>query len=226
MPVTGGHEDVTPRCCFVRSKSLASGVMTKERLKSPRARLFVALDLRDDLRDGLVAWSRRELDDPALRIVPPESLHITLAFLGYLPEKEIGGLGEIVGRLSSPAPTIELGDPIAKPSLGRVRLFAVPAVSPAAGALQGELEKELVAAQLYKPEKRPFWPHVTVGRVKSAGRGSKRPMAVEKPPGRLSKALLGPADCVRVTLYRSELNPMGARYTPLARVELSRGGRQ
>jgi RNA 2',3'-cyclic 3'-phosphodiesterase len=200
--------------------------VSKERLKSPRARLFIALDLAEDLRDGLVAWGERQLGDPALRVMRPESLHITLAFLGYLPEKEIGRVGEIVGRLRSAAPTVVLSDPIAKPSLSRARLFALPADSPAAVALQGGLEQELAAAHLYKPEKRPFWPHVTVARVKSAGRGAKRPMAVEKPPGKLPKALLEPARCVRVTLYRSELNPMGARYTPLARVELSRGGRQ
>jgi len=200
--------------------------VTKERLRSPRARLFVALDLPGDLREGLVAWGKRQLRDPALRVVPPESLHITLAFLGYLPEKEIGRLGKIVDRLRSPAPAIELADPVAKPSLARARLFALPAASAGTVALQAELEEGLAEARLYKAEKRQFWPHVTVARVKPAGRGSKRPAAVEKPPGGLPKALLEPARCVRVTLYRSELNPMGARYTPLARVELSRGGRQ
>ena len=200
--------------------------VTDERSKSPRARLFVALDLPEDLRDGLVAWGRQHLRDPALRVVPPQSLHITLAFLGFLPEKEIGRLAKIVDRLRSPAPTIQLGNPVAKPSRARARLFALPAGSPAAVALQRELAEELVGARLYEPEKRPFWPHLTVARTKSGGRGSKRQMTVEKPPGRLPKALLEPALCVRVTLYRSELNPMGARYTPLARVELSRGGRQ
>lgn len=200
--------------------------VTKERLRSPRARLFVALDLPGALRDGLVAWGGQQLHDPALRMVRPESLHITLAFLGYVPEKEIGRLGEIVEGLRSPAPAIELGDPVAKPSLPRARLFALPAASAGTVALQEELEEGLAEARLYKPEKRQFWPHVTVARVKPAGRGSKRPATVEKPPGRLPKALLEPARCVRVTLYRSELNPMGARYTPLARVELSRGGRQ
>jgi 2'-5' RNA ligase len=197
--------------------------VTKERLKSPRARLFVALDLPEDLRDGLAAWSERELCDPALRAVRAESLHVTLAFLGYLPEKEIGRLGEIVGRLRSPVPTIELGDPVAKPSLARARLFALPVSSTGAVALQTELEKELVAARLYKSEKRPFWPHVTLARVKHAERESKRPMAVEKPPGKLPKRLLEPIlDDIRLTLYRSELKPQGAKYTPLARVELSK----
>lgn len=200
--------------------------MTKERLGSPRARLFVALDLPERLRDGLVAWGRRELRDPVLRAVRPESLHITLAFLGYRPEREIERLGEILGALGRVAPRIELGDPVARPSLRRARLFALPVGSSGAIAMQGELEEALVAARLYKPEKRPFWPHVTVARVKSMERGSKRAARVEKAPGPLPRALLEPADCVRVTLYRSELNPKGARYTPLAQVELSRGGRQ
>jgi RNA 2',3'-cyclic 3'-phosphodiesterase len=200
--------------------------MARERLKSPRARLFVALDLPEALRDGIVAWGRRELVDPALRVVPAQSLHITLAFLGYLPEREIGRLGEIVEGVRAKAPEIRLGDPVAKPSLRRARLFALPADSPATVDLQVGLAEQLVAARLYKPEKRTFWPHLTVARVKSAGRGDKRPRPVEKPPGALPRALLKPARCVRVTLYHSELQPQGARYIPLAQVELSEDGRQ
>ena len=110
--------------------------MAKERLKSPRARLFVALDLPEALRAGIAAWGERRARDPALRLVAAESLHITLAFLGYLPEKEIERLAEIVERARAPAPTIELGDPVAEPSRGGPRLFALPADSPAAVALQ------------------------------------------------------------------------------------------
>ena len=200
--------------------------VTKERLKSPRARLFVALDLPDAMRDGIVAWGREELRDPALRVVAPESLHVTLAFLGYLPEREIERLGEIVRGLRAAAPTVTLGSPIAKPSPRRARLFALPAASSGTVRLQAELEETLAANRLYKPEKRPFWPHVTVARVKSAGRGSGRQAAVERPPGGLPKRLLEPALCVRVTLYRSVLQPQGSRYAPLAQVELSRDGRQ
>jgi RNA 2',3'-cyclic 3'-phosphodiesterase len=200
--------------------------MAKERLKSPRARLFVALDLPDAMRDGIVAWGERELRDPALRPVPPQSLHVTLAFLGHRPEKEIGRLREIVTGLGAEAPTARLGEPAARPTLRRARVFVLPVDSPAAVALQAELQEKLVAERLYKPEKRAFWPHVTVARVRPEGRGSRRPRAIEGPPGALPKALLQPASLVRVRLYRSELNPKGARYTPLAQVELSRGGRQ
>jgi 2'-5' RNA ligase len=200
--------------------------MAKERLKSPRARLFVALDLPDSVRAGIVAWGRKALADPALRPVKLESLHVTLAFLGWLPEKEIPRLEEIVAASRAAAPSIELGDPVPRPERGRPRLFALPAASPAAIALQAGLQERLVAARLYEPEKRPFWPHVTVARVRREERGSKRPALVSKLPGAVPQALLQPAVCRRMTLYRSELQPQGAQYTPLAQVELPADGRQ
>ena len=67
---------------------------------------------------------------------------------------------------------------------------------------------------------------MTVARVRREERGSQRPALVSEPPGELPQALLQPANCVRVTLYRSKLQPQGAQYTPLAQVELSEDGRQ
>jgi len=199
--------------------------VTKERLKSPRARLFFALDLPGAVLDGIDAWGREELGDPALRRIPPESLHITLAFLGYLPEKEIPRLTEIGEASRGPSPRIALGDPVQRPERGRPRLFALPAESAATVALQARLLERLVAAGLYEPEKRSFWPHVTVARVRREERGSKRPAPVSRPPGTLPKALLRPFGGVRITLYRSELQPRGAQYIPLAQVELPAGWR-
>ena len=194
--------------------------MAKERLKSPRARLFVALDLPEPVREGIVAWQRAELGDEALRVVGPENLHITLAFLGYMPEKAIGSVAEVVNAVTAQAPRIEFAtEPVGRPK-GRPRLFALDAASEETVALQAELEKELVAGRLYKPEKRPFWPHVTVARVRPEKRGSKRPARIEKAPGRLPEALCEPFRGVRVTLYRSMLRPQGAEYAPLAQVAL------
>jgi len=200
--------------------------VAKERLKSPRARLFVALDLPDPVRGGIAAWGREELADPALRPVAEQSLHITLAFLGYLPEKRIPQLAEIVAAGGGPAPRIELGGPVPRPPRGRPRLFAIPADSQATIALQAGLEERLVDAGLYEPEKRPFWPHVTVARVRREERGSRRPALVSRPPGALPEDLLQPFDGVRITLYRSQLQPQGAQYTPLALVELPGNGQQ
>jgi 2'-5' RNA ligase len=200
--------------------------MVRERLKSPRARLFVALDLPESVREAIAAWGREELADPALRPVAPESLHVTLAFLGWLAEKEIPRLAEIVAASAGPAPRLRLDHPVPRPERGRPRLFALPAVSPGAVELQAGLGMCLVEARLYEHEKRPFWPHLTVARVRREERGSKRPALVAKPPGELPQALLQPAVCRRLTLYRSVLQPQGAQYTPLAQVELPSDGRQ
>jgi 2'-5' RNA ligase len=92
--------------------------------------------------------------------------------------------------------------------------------------LQAGLQAQLAAARLYEPEKRPFWPHVTVARVRREERGSQRPARVVRPPRELPKGLLQPFDAVRIVLYRSQIQPQGAHYTPLAQVELPADGRQ
>jgi 2'-5' RNA ligase len=192
----------------------------KERLKSPRARLFVALDLPEPVRERIVAWQRAELTDPALRVVGAQNLHVTLAFLGYLPEKAIGAVAGLVHRVRGPAPRIKLApEPVGRPK-GRPRLFALDARSAQTVDLQAELERALVAERLYKPEKRPFWPHVTVARVRPEARGSKRPARVKRPPGSIPEPLWEVFFGVRVTLYRSTLRPQGAEYAPLAQLEL------
>jgi RNA 2',3'-cyclic 3'-phosphodiesterase len=194
--------------------------VAKERLKSPRARLFVALDLPDEVREGIVAWQRSELGDPALRPVKPESLHMTLVFLGYHPEKEIDRIAE-AALVDATAPEIRL-EPysVGVPRGKRPRLFALDAPSEGAVELQSRVERGLVEGRFYEPEKRPFWPHLTVARVKPEKRGGRKPALVERAPGPLPEQLFRPFSALRLTLYRSHLRPQGAEYIPLAAKDL------
>jgi 2'-5' RNA ligase len=200
--------------------------MAKERLKSPRARLFVALDLPDRVRAGLEAWQPRALTDPALRPVNPEALHVTLCFLGYHPERAIeSAASEVTAVEPRPVEIRFLADPVPVPPK-RPRLFAVEGRSEPASALQAELSERLVAARFYKPEKREFWTHVTVARVRSErgsrGRGGRgKPMRVESPPEALPEELTQPFQASRLALYRSYLRPSGAEYVRLAQLDLS-----
>lgn len=199
--------------------------MAKEVDKAKRVRLFVALDLPASVRAGIGAWGERELSDPALRRVPPESLHVTFAFLGHRDEGEVEPAASAVrASAGAAAPLMELLDPLQRPPRGRPRLFALPAPSAGAEQLREEVVERLVAAGLYEPEKRPFWPHVTVARVRPEGRGSRRPAPVARAPGRLPRELAEPFYGVRLTLYRSVLQPTGARYAPLAQCELPGAG--
>jgi 2'-5' RNA ligase len=201
----------------------------KERLKSPRARLFVALDFPDEVVEGLKRWQARRLTDPALRPMPAEQLHITLAFLAYHPVKAIDRIAEIVTGVE-PRPVAFRFEREASPvPKGRPRLYALNARSPAAIALQATLSDALEAARLHKPEKRPFWPHVTVARVRSERvapkkgerKGKGRPRRVTNPPGPLPAALTEQEfGAVRLRLYRSNLKPTGAEYEALAGLDL------
>jgi 2'-5' RNA ligase len=207
--------------------------MTKERLKSPRARLFVALDLPQRVREGLVAWQREALTDPALRPIAPEALHVTLCFLAYQPEREIERIAEVMRSVDPRRVQLRFREAPAAIPPNRPRLFAADAESEAAIELQAELSDRLVAERFYRPEKRPFWPHVTVARIKlekrpasgRRGRRRGRPIHVGTPPKALPAGLCEPFGAVRVTLYRSLLRPTGAEYVSLAALDLASDGR-
>jgi RNA 2',3'-cyclic 3'-phosphodiesterase len=192
--------------------------VAKERLKSPRARLFVALDLPDDLRERIVAW-QRGFDDPALRPVRPENLHMTLVFLGYRPEKDIERIGEAVRAVHSPAPELRLKpEPVGVPRGKRPRLLAIDVESPQAVELQAEVERKLVEGRFYEPEKRSFWPHLTVARVRPEKKGGRKPAAVESPPQPLDRTYV--CRPTRLVVFRSHLKRSGAEYEPVAELEL------
>lgn len=202
--------------------------MAKERLKSPRARLFCALDLPDRVRGDLAAWQRQALRDEALRPVRPEALHVTLCFLSYHPEKAIERIADVVTGIEPRPVELRFEAELAPVPKGRPRLFALGAESRATVALQAELSDALEAARFYEPERRAFWPHVTLARVRSERlppakgrrRGKGRPRRVREPPPALPKRLLGPFFGVRVALYRSILRPQGAEYVCLAAIDL------
>ena len=206
--------------------------MAKERLKSPRARLFVALDLPERVREGLVAWQREALTDPALRPVAAQALHVTLCFLAYQAERDIEPIAETMRSAGArPVPARFKEEPVAVPR-NRPRLFAVDTESEGAEVLQAELSDRLEAKGFYRPEKRAFWPHVTVARIKPSKRSDSdrrghrrgRPMRVEATPEALPAELWEPFGAVRVTLYRSLLRPTGAEYVSLASLDLPSDG--
>jgi 2'-5' RNA ligase len=195
--------------------------VAKERLKSPRARLFVALDLPDDVRAGLVDWQRTALSDPALRVVRPEALHMTLVFLGYQAEKDVKKIARTALRVDSQAPPVELGaEPIGVPGGQRPRLIALAANSDETIDLQKQVEERLVEAGFYKPEKRPFWPHLTVARVRPEAPGSRKPALIRTPPHSLPEHMFRFFRPTRLVLFKSHLRRTGAEYESLAELEL------
>jgi RNA 2',3'-cyclic 3'-phosphodiesterase len=195
--------------------------VAKERLKSPRARLFVALDLPDDVRAGIVDWQRTALSEPALRVVRPEALHMTLVFLGYQAEKDAKAIAKRAFDVDAQAPAVELlAEPVGVPPGKRPRLIALAANSEEAVSLQGQVEERLVEAGFYEPEKRPFWPHLTVARVKPEAPKSRKPALIRIPPHPLPEHMFRFFRPTRLVLFKSHLRRSGAEYESLAELEL------
>jgi len=182
-----------------------------------RVRLFVALELPGEARDALQAWRDDALRSvSALRAVAPEGLHVTLCFLGSHSESEIGAIADACATVTP--------QPRARLRLGAVRWL--PARSPRVlaveiedcdGALtraQAALSKALQAGGWYAPERRPFLAHVTVARVPKGARPRLRELVSPPPLG---------VEASTITLFRSRLGPLGARYEPLRSVELGSG---
>jgi 2'-5' RNA ligase len=195
--------------------------VAKERLKSPRARLFVALALPQDVRTGVVDWQQTALADPALRIVRPEALHITLVFLGYQAEKDAKAIAKAAFATEAEAPAVELHtEPLGIPPGKRPRLIALRAHSEETVALQAGVEGRLVEAGFYEPEKRAFWPHLTVARVKPEAPKSRKPALIMTQPHPLPEHMFRFFRPTRLVLYRSHLRRTGAEYEPMAELEL------
>lgn len=180
--------------------------------------MFLALDLPDEARDRLADWRDELLDGRRdLRPVRPEALHVTLVFLGWQDESAAERIAQAAfGALpDGPSPRLTAGGVRPVPPRG-TRLFALDLDDEGgrATALQGAISDALEAGGWYRPEKRPFWPHITLARVK---RGERRVAPPPERPAPPEEAF----DAGVVTLYRSTLRPQGALYEPLARTVAS-----
>jgi 2'-5' RNA ligase len=189
-----------------------------------RARLFVALDLPEPARRALVDWRAPLLAraPELLRAVAPEALHVTLCFLGQQPLTAVDALAETVVRAvgAAEARGLALGEPLWLPRRApRVLAVALDDRDGELTRLQAALAAALSAGGWYAPEQRPYLPHATVARVRARGQ-ERAARALGREPLPQAPALA--FDGAAVALYRSWLGGRtgGARYEPLARVEL------
>jgi RNA 2',3'-cyclic 3'-phosphodiesterase len=172
-----------------------------------RLRLFLALRLPGDAVDTLAAWQARELGPAsplgsAGRIVPPEHLHATLAFLGSRPASELPAIAAALGEATAAARPFEL-EPERYRETRSVGMLVLTDRSGEATRLAERLHGRLEELGVYRPEGRPWLPHVTVVRFR------------ERPRRRPPLPELGPVVPSDAAAFLSRLHPSGARYTVL-----------
>lgn len=177
-------------------------------------RLFVALELPGEVRAALSDWRDAE-SLSAVRPVPPDSLHVTLCFLGSLPAGEVGAIGDACAGALSNAAAVQLAlGGVAWLPRRRPQVLSVE-VSDGADELAGvqaAITAALVAGGWHEPETRPFYSHITVGRVRRGERV--RAVELADPP---ALSFCGS----RVTLFRSH---PGSRYERLSTAVLAGEG--
>jgi len=182
-------------------------------------RAFIAVDLSSEIRQGLdevMAGFKRQLDGMPIRWVPASNIHLTLKFLGDVSIATLEMLTKILkAEVASHHPfEISVGGSGAYPNIRRPRVIWVGLEAPAElGAVQSGIENTM-ARLGYAREERPFSPHLTLGLV---GRSvsSQDVACISKALETTKVGFLGAA-CVReVYLYRSDLKPSGAVYTPV-----------
>ncbi|MEX2644420.1 MAG: RNA 2',3'-cyclic phosphodiesterase [Acetobacterales bacterium] len=126
-------------------------------------RLFVAIDLPDDVRDRLATL---EAGVPGVRWVPAGNLHLTLRFIGEVDGAMAEELAEALSEVRAPAFGLSLSgvDVFARGRQPHTLWVGVDR-NPALQHLREKVESALVRTGLAS-ERRRFSPHVTLGRMK------------------------------------------------------------
>lgn len=157
-----------------------------------------------------------------VRLVRPEGIHLTLRFLGDIDEGQVGPITDAVSRIvetRSPS-AVELGNVGAFPNPERPRVLWV-GLAGETGPLRrlyGDIAECLVPLGFEK-ETRPFYPHLTLGRIRDGTTLLDRRKASAALCGApFSRGLTIPVDSV--SLMRSILRPAGAEHERLASLKL------
>jgi 2'-5' RNA ligase len=196
-------------------------------------RLFIALDIDDAIRKRIELFLEGVRGfAPEARWVPPESLHVTLKFIGEKPPEAVTTFTEGLGSVGVPPFEIAFRGYGFFPTAKSPRVFW-------AGIQTGpELQKlatavDEVGARLGVPkEEHAFSPHLTLAR-KSGGSGDPHRRKGDSPNQafqRLQEKLaamprpeFGTMTAREFFLYQSQLSRNGSRYTQLQRFALGDG---
>jgi 2'-5' RNA ligase len=190
---------------------------------SGTTRTFVAVEMPGPVQAELQRLQDRLTPEaPGIRWIKQSTgFHLTLAFLGNVPDSDLAAVGRAVQDAAEPFGPLGLrieglG---AFPKPARPRVVWAGLGGPGVAGL-GELRYAIVKALAevgHAPADDRFSPHVTIGRHKE-GRG--RSPDLTGPLGRLGGVQGPPFEVGEVIVFASKPGPAGPAYTPLAHAPL------
>lgn len=197
-------------------------------------RIFIGIDLDPEVRERIARFLEGvEGFAPEARWVRPESLHITLKFIGEQTPEQVAAIAERLRRVEGGAFEISCGGYGFFPTAKAPRVFWIGIH---AGQQLTELAEKIDKAMAElgiprNPEDRAFSPHLTLARG-GAGRSSGSPKwrkgdgpnsifaALEKRLAAMGEINFGAMTAREFILYQSQLSPGGSKYTRLQQFAL------
>jgi 2'-5' RNA ligase len=179
-------------------------------------RTFIAIDLDPAVKanlSGLVQRLKKSDPQGGVSWVREAGMHLTLKFLGEIEETKVGPVVAAMEEAARPATpfVLQVRGTGFFPNARFPRVLWV-GISPSAAldSLQTRLEK-LLASLGFDRESRPFHPHLTLGRVRSAAglRGAITELDLQK------NADFGTMTATKIALFQSVLRPAGAEHSVL-----------
>ena len=192
-------------------------------------RIFIGIDLDPEVRVRIARFLEgAESFAPDARWLRPESLHVTLKFIGEQPIDRVEAITERLRRVESGVFEIRSAGfgffPTAKaPRVFWIGIHASPQLTKLAESI------DMATAEFGIPrEDRPYTPHLTLARA-GAGRSSGSPKwrkgdgpnptfaVLEKRLAAMGELDFGTMTAREFILYQSQLSPKGSKYTKLQR---------
>jgi len=182
--------------------------------KDKKTRCFIALELSKEAKEELARIIDFLKDSGSdVKWVSPAGVHLTLKFLGYTDEEKIGRIALSLKEIAAgQKPFDVLLNAIGVfPGWSAARVLWVGVgegadkVKTLAGEVASRMQKEG-----FEEETRPFSAHLTLGRIRSGKNKDRLKALAEKVDVRPASSHIE-----RIILFKSDLTPQGAVYTPL-----------
>jgi len=189
-------------------------------LSGERIRSFVAVDLDDVEIKNRIGKAQVDLQQTgaSLKIVQPEIMHLTLRFLGEIPQSTVQKVSQAMDELHFQQFEAEFSGVGVFPNLRRISVVWVGVTRGGEQLVEifRQLEPKLRQLGL-PPDSKGFSPHMTVARVRSGINKEALARCIEG----MGEVQFGRMSVNAVRLKKSTLTPQGPFYTTIHEVKAS-----
>ncbi len=181
-------------------------------------RTFISIDFDNEeiVKNIVSIQSEIQTSGAKLRVVNPKVLHATIEFLGEITEHQVQQISQLLSDINFKKIRLSVKQPGVLPNENHIRVVFCE--------IEGEIEElrkiqNEIRVKLrklgFEVDSRPFKPHLTIARVKSAQNKSELIKVIKN----LSDFNCGEQEIVSIKLKKSILGPEGPKYTTIHEIK-------